>query len=284
MRPRRGEGGTLASARLPGVWDSAAARAGGLAVLVWSRCGFPDVRRVPATPATGPQTREGLVVWTEAGAGGPRPGQAERGAAAHLAPEGARTEASGRGGLTTAAVSRRRSRMWPVKVSTMAMVDAMGARAEFPLCTSPAFASSFLSLFRISATQKADRAGSFCMPGTCQVLLPAGRGLLLGGLSGRMPRARAQGQPFGELSAGWLPAGGWPRSPPSLILCVSGVNAQTPAGTRQVNTMTGLGREQGQREQAEAARWRWGREDGGGRIWTSLRRSRRGPRLGPGWG
>lgn len=54
---------------------------------------------------------------------------------------------------------------------------------------------------------------------------------------------RALSQPFWELSAGRLPAGGYPRSPPSLILCVSGVNTHTPAGTRQVNIMKGLGRE-----------------------------------------
>lgn len=35
--------------------------------------------------------------------------------------------------LTTGAVSFLRRRMWQVNVDTMAMVDAMGARAEFPL-------------------------------------------------------------------------------------------------------------------------------------------------------
>lgn len=35
--------------------------------------------------------------------------------------------------LTTGAVSLRLKRMWQVNVNTMAMVDAMEARAEFPL-------------------------------------------------------------------------------------------------------------------------------------------------------
>lgn len=37
--------------------------------------------------------------------------------------------------LTTGAVSLRFRTMWQVKVDTMAMVDTMGARAEFPLWT-----------------------------------------------------------------------------------------------------------------------------------------------------
>lgn len=57
--------------------------------------------------------------------------------------------------LTTGAVSLRFRKMWQVKVDTMAMVDTMGARAEFPLWTYPAFFSKFFSLFLISAKEKA---------------------------------------------------------------------------------------------------------------------------------
>lgn len=53
--------------------------------------------------------------------------------------------------LTTGAVSLRLRRTWQVKVRTMAMVDAMGASAELPLWTNPAFSSNFLSLFLRSA-------------------------------------------------------------------------------------------------------------------------------------
>ena len=59
-------------------------------------------------------------------------------------------EASSKEVLTTGAVSFRLRRMWQVNVSTMAMVDAMGASAEFPLWTNPAFSSNLLSLFLIS--------------------------------------------------------------------------------------------------------------------------------------
>lgn len=66
----------------------------------------------------------------------------------HLAEFGSE-EASSREALTTGAVSLRLKRMWQVNVSTMAMVDAMGANAEFPLWTNPAFSSNFLSFFLI---------------------------------------------------------------------------------------------------------------------------------------
>lgn len=61
------------------------------------------------------------------------------------------------GTLTTGAVSLRFRKMWQVKVDTMAMVDTMGARAEFPLWTYPAFSSNFFSLFLMSAKEKAIR-------------------------------------------------------------------------------------------------------------------------------
>lgn len=61
--------------------------------------------------------------------------------------------------LTTEAVSLRLRRMWQVNVSTMATVDAMGARAEFPLWTNAAFSSSFLSLFLMSAKYVTVHAG-----------------------------------------------------------------------------------------------------------------------------
>lgn len=41
-----------------------------------------------------------------------------------------------------------------MNVNTMAIVDAMGARAEFPLWINPAFSSNFLSLFLISVNRK----------------------------------------------------------------------------------------------------------------------------------
>lgn len=42
-----------------------------------------------------------------------------------------------------------------MKVDTMAIVDTMGARAEFPLWTYPALSSKCFSLFLISAKKKA---------------------------------------------------------------------------------------------------------------------------------
>ena len=69
--------------------------------------------------------------------------------------------------LTTEAVSLRLRSMWQVNVNTMAMVDAMGARAEFPLWKNPAFSSNFLSLFLISVNRKQSIMDLFCSTKKC---------------------------------------------------------------------------------------------------------------------